>query len=108
MEQPETTSGSGQTGKLSDPVGGYITVRSALPPEQMIHALRSTVSEIDPLLALQQVQPMNEAISNVEAPRRFNTTLIAGFALCALLLALTGKLRPVNPQGYDPQFPEDP
>ena len=90
MEQPETMYGSGQTGKLSDPVGGYITVRSALPPEQMIHTLRSTVSEIDPLLALQQVQPMNEAISNVEAPRRFNTSLIAGFALGALLLALTG------------------
>jgi hypothetical protein len=90
MEQPETTYGSGQTGKLSDPVGGYITVRSALPGEQMIHTLRSTVSEIDPLLALQQVQPMHEAISNVEAPRRFNTSLIAGFALGALLLALTG------------------
>jgi len=56
----------------------------------MIHTLRSTVSEIDPLLALQQVQPMNEAISNVEAPRRFNTSFIAGFALGALLLALTG------------------
>jgi len=90
MEQPETTYGSAPSEKLSDPVGGYITVRSALPPEQMIHTLRSTVSEIDPLLALQQVQPMNEAISNVEAPRRFNTSLIAGFALGALLLALTG------------------
>jgi putative ABC transport system permease protein len=90
MEQPETTDGSGQTAKLSDPVGAYITVRSALPPEQMVHTLRSTVSEIDPLLALQPVQPMNEAISNVEAPRRFNTSLVAGFALGALLLALTG------------------
>jgi ABC-type antimicrobial peptide transport system permease subunit len=56
----------------------------------MIHTLRSTVSEIDPLLSLQQLQPMNEAISNVEAPRRFNTSLIASFALGALLLALTG------------------
>ena len=90
MEQPETIYGSGQTGKLTGPVGGYITVRSALPPEQMIHTLRSTVSEIDPLLALQQVQPMNDAISNVEVPRRFNTSLIAGFAVGALLLALTG------------------
>jgi predicted permease len=90
LEQPETIYGTGQTGKLSDPAGGYITVRSALPTEQMIHTLRSTVSEIDPLLALQQVQPMYDAISNVEAPRRFNTSLIAGFAFGALLLALTG------------------
>ena len=48
------------------------------------------MAEIDPLLAVQQVQPMNDVISNVEAPRRFNTDLITAFALCALLLAITG------------------
>ena len=77
-------------GQLTDPAGGYITLRSALPPEQMTQTLRSAVAEIDPLLALQQVQPMNDVISNVEAPRRFNTDLITAFALGALLLAITG------------------
>jgi predicted permease len=72
------------------PAGGYITVRSAFPPVEMVHTLRSTVAEIDPLLALEQVQPMTEAIANVEAPRRFNTGLIAAFALGALLLAVIG------------------
>jgi predicted permease len=90
MEQPDILYGSDHTGKLAGPAGGYITVRSALPPEQMVHTLRSTVAEIDPLLALEQVQPMTEAIANVEAPRRFNTGLISAFALSALLLALTG------------------
>jgi putative ABC transport system permease protein len=90
MEQPDILYGSDHTGKLAGPAGGYITVRSALPPEQMVHTLRSTVAEIDPLLALEQVQPMTEAIANVEAPRRFNTGLISAFALGALLLALTG------------------
>jgi ABC-type antimicrobial peptide transport system permease subunit len=52
--------------------------------------LRSTIAEIDPLLALQQVKPMDDVISNVEAPRRFNTGLITAFALGALLLAITG------------------
>jgi ABC-type antimicrobial peptide transport system permease subunit len=33
---------------------------------------------------------MSEAIANIEAPRRFNTTLITSFALGALLLAITG------------------
>jgi putative ABC transport system permease protein len=33
---------------------------------------------------------MNDVISNVEAPRRFNTDLITAFALGALLLAITG------------------
>jgi putative ABC transport system permease protein len=90
MEQADILYFSDNTGKLADPAGAFITVRSALPPEQLVHTLRSTVAEIDPLLALEQVQPMTEAIANVEAPRRFNTGLISAFALGALLLALTG------------------
>jgi len=43
--------------------------------------LRATIAEIDPLLALRQVQPMDAVISNVQAPRRFNTDLITAFAL---------------------------
>jgi ABC-type antimicrobial peptide transport system permease subunit len=39
---------------------------------------------------LQQVEPMNEALANIEAPRRFNTDLITAFAAGALLLAITG------------------
>jgi ABC-type antimicrobial peptide transport system permease subunit len=66
-------------------MGGYITLRSQEPPEQMVQILRSTVAEIDPLLALQQVQPMTEALSNVEAPRRLNTALIAAFASGSVL-----------------------
>jgi predicted permease len=77
-------------GKLASPAGGYIAVRSALPPGNMAETLRATVAEYDPLLALQQVQPMSEVIANVEAPRRFNTDLITAFAIGALLLAITG------------------
>jgi len=88
-QQPATLYGSAVR-KVTDLTGGYIIVRSALPPEQMIQTLRSTVAEIDPLLALQQVQPMDDVISNVETPRRFNTALITAFAVGALLLAITG------------------
>ncbi|MGZ4731799.1 MAG: FtsX-like permease family protein [Terriglobales bacterium] len=56
----------------------------------MTQTLRSATAEIDPLLALQQVQPMKNVISSAEAPRRFNTDLITVFALGALLLAITG------------------
>jgi ABC-type antimicrobial peptide transport system permease subunit len=56
----------------------------------MTQTLRSTIAEIDPLLALQQVQPMSDTVSNIEAPRRFNTDLITAFAVGALLLAITG------------------
>jgi predicted permease len=88
MEQPIT--GTKTLENLSGPTSGYITMRSALDPEHMIQTLRSTIAEIDPLLALQDVRPLDAAISEVEAPRHFNTSLITAFAGGALLLAITG------------------
>jgi putative ABC transport system permease protein len=90
MSQPATLYGSGTPGNLSGPPSGYISMRSALDPEHMIQTLRSTIAEIDPLLALQEVRPLTDAISQIEKPRRFNTDLITAFAVCALLLAITG------------------
>jgi predicted permease len=70
--------------------GGYIVLRSSLPPEQMQNALRATVRSIDSQLPLTQVQTMEQAVSESEAPRRFNTVLIGSFALAAVLLAVLG------------------
>ena len=89
LEQPAIIEGSGATGMLNLS-SGWIALRSTLPPAQMIHTLRSVVASIDPRLALDPVQPMADAISSVEAPRRFNTGLISAFALAALLLAAMG------------------
>ncbi len=88
--QPAILEGPNAAGTLAFPEGGYIAVRSALPAEAMFETLRTTVAEIDPQLALRHMQTMNDVISDVEAPRRFNTVLITGFALGALLLAMTG------------------
>jgi predicted permease len=90
MNQPATLYGSGTPGNLSGPPSGYITMRMAVDPEHMIQTLRSTIAEIDPLLALQDVRPLTDAISQIEAPRHFNTNLITAFAGGALLLAITG------------------
>src|SRR5258707_10013129 len=65
-------------------------MRSALDPEYMIQTFRSTIAEIDPLLALQEVRPVTDAVAAMEAPRHFNTDLLTAFALGALLLAITG------------------
>jgi predicted lysophospholipase L1 biosynthesis ABC-type transport system permease subunit len=88
--QPATLYGPHFNGTLTGAAGGYITFRSALPPEQEVHMLRTTVAEVDPLLVLDQPQPMTEVVANEEAPRRFNTDLITTFAFTALLLAVTG------------------
>jgi putative ABC transport system permease protein len=88
--QPAILYGQNSSLKLSESAGGYIILRSALPPERMIHSLEETVAGIDPMLPLQHIRPMNDLVADSEAPRRFNTDLIAGFALGALGLAVTG------------------
>jgi putative ABC transport system permease protein len=70
--------------------GGFIAVRTAMAPEQTENALTATVRSMDPQLPLNQVQTMEHAISDSEAPRRFNTALISSFAVAAVLLAVLG------------------
>jgi putative ABC transport system permease protein len=89
-QQAPALYGATPSGSRTQASAGYITLRSTLPAEQMTQTLRSAVAGVDPLLPLQQVQPMGQVISNVEAPRRFNTVLIAAFAMGAILLAATG------------------
>lgn len=69
---------------------GYIAVRSSMQPEQMENQLRNMVHSMDPQLPLAQVQSMERTVSDSEAPRRFNTALIASFAIAAVLLAALG------------------
>jgi putative ABC transport system permease protein len=90
VEQYETS--LGPLGAPTDIVGagGYIAFRTSLPPEKMENAIRSTVRSLDPQLALAQVQTMEQAVSDSEAPRRFNTAVIAAFAGAAVLLAVLG------------------
>jgi len=69
---------------------GFIAVRTAIPPEQMENAVRAAVRSIDLQLPLAQVQTMEDAVSETEAPRRFNTAVISTFAIAAVLLAALG------------------
>jgi putative ABC transport system permease protein len=76
----------------SDVFGNYgsIVLRTAIPPEQMENALRSTVSLIDSQLPLTQVQTMDQTVADSEGPRRFNTAVVSVFAGAAQLLAVLG------------------
>jgi len=69
---------------------GYLALRTEMPPEQEASALITTVHSVDPQLALDQVRSMEQAVSESEAPRRFNTALISAFAIAAVLLAALG------------------
>lgn len=69
---------------------GYLTLRTEMPPQQEVSALNATVHSVDPQLALDHVRSMEQAVSESEAPRRFNTALISAFAIAAVLLAALG------------------
>jgi len=70
--------------------GGYIAVRSVLPPKSLASAIRSTLHAIDPNLAVGDIQTMGELVSEASARRRFQTSLLTVFAAIALFLALVG------------------
>jgi predicted permease len=70
--------------------GGAIVLRTTLGPEQSIDDLTAVVRQIDPQLPLINVRSMDRAVSEAEAPRRFNAALISSFAAAAVLLAFLG------------------
>jgi predicted permease len=88
--QPAILYGSASPQARVTPAGGYIVVRAAMPPDEIVGTVRRTVARIDPLLALNQAHSMQDVVSTTEAPRRIMTELVCTFAVSALLLALTG------------------
>jgi len=69
---------------------GFIVLRTSLPPEQMQNSMIATFRSVDPQLPLTQMQTLEDAVAESEAPRRFNTGLISTFAAAAVLLAILG------------------
>jgi predicted permease len=90
VAQLEASIGSLATPSDLNGNGCFIVLRSNLPPEQIENSLRATVHTIDPQLPLTQLQTMEQAVSDTEAPRSFNTAIISGFAGIAVLLAILG------------------
>jgi putative ABC transport system permease protein len=74
------------------PRSGQVTVlvQTRSDPAALTGALRQTIREIDPVLAVYQVQPMTDVIATAVATPRFSTLLLSTFAGVALLLAAVG------------------
>ena len=68
----------------------YITVRSLLPGDVVVAQIRDVVRSIDPSLAVADVHMMHDLVSQAEARRRFQTTLLTVFSGIAMLLAIVG------------------
>ncbi|MDQ3254626.1 MAG: FtsX-like permease family protein, partial [Acidobacteriota bacterium] len=70
----------------------YLMIRTttAVPPASVIGSVRSAVVTVDPKLEAANFQTMDQVVSETVAQPRFYTTLLATFALLALVLAGVG------------------
>ncbi len=67
-----------------------LLVRPNGEPTSVIATVRHAVRQLDPALALQQVRPLQDWLTESVAPTRLTTRLAAIFAVGALLLAAVG------------------
>ena len=67
-----------------------LIVRTKMNPASAVEEIREAVWSVDPDLAIPQQKTLKTILASNEAPRRYQTSLIALFALCAVLLAMLG------------------
>ena len=70
--------------------GVYLTVRSTLPQDAVVSAIRAVVRSIDPGIAISDIHVMSDLATQATAPRRFQTMLLTLFSAIALFLAVVG------------------
>jgi putative ABC transport system permease protein len=76
------------TQQLQNPLS--FVVRSQLPPEAIVAAIRRQVGSVDKDLAITQVTTLSDLLRASTAEPRLRTTLLSSFAGIALLLAALG------------------
>jgi predicted permease len=67
-----------------------IVVRTTADAASAVPAMRAAVREVDPTLAVRNVRTLEEIVGMSLASRRFSLSLISGFAVLALVLAVVG------------------
>jgi|SRR5687767_1695621 len=71
-------------------VAGRWALRTAGDPNRLVPAMRQAVKDLDPLLAISEVQPMSVLVDRAKGPTRFALVLIGVFAFIAVVLATVG------------------
>jgi ABC-type antimicrobial peptide transport system permease subunit len=67
-----------------------IVIRATGDPVALVNAVNNIVHQLDPLLAVANLNTMDEIVAATESSRRFNTVILTSFAGIALLLSLLG------------------
>lgn len=68
----------------------FTAVRTSVEPESLVSSIRDVVSGLDQGVAMARVRPMEDLVSSSLASDRFVTSLLGGFAVVALILAVVG------------------
>lgn len=74
----------------TEPYSMYVFVRTAAAPDAVIAPVRQAVWSLDPQLAIALPRTIQDVMAASVAEERFRTTLVAGFAATAMLLAALG------------------
>ena len=69
---------------------GHLVVRSSVDPASLAPALRKTLRDVDPSLAVNEIRTLREEYTSSIADRRARLIPAAGFALLAIAVALVG------------------
>ena len=72
------------------PSPAYLTVRAAIPPDQLLASISKIVRGIDPAIALEHAGTMRQLVDEATSRRRFQTIVLTVFAGTAVFLALVG------------------
>jgi predicted permease len=75
---------------VQSPSGLFMVLRTPGEPASLGPAVRRTVAELDPALAIESMRTMNEVFGKSLARERFLTTLLLVFAGVGLALAVVG------------------
>jgi serine phosphatase RsbU (regulator of sigma subunit) len=67
-----------------------VVVRSEQPADQVIAAVRRTIRQVDPTLAVGEVRTMNDALGDTLLLERLSSLVMTFFAMAALLMATLG------------------
>jgi ABC-type antimicrobial peptide transport system permease subunit len=71
-------------------LGNLVVIRSARDPKSLVSSVRGALRAIDPSQPISNIRTMDEMLSGLVAQRRFSATLVASFAVLALVLATIG------------------
>jgi putative ABC transport system permease protein len=74
----------------SGDVAMTVVVHTTGDPASTGPELKAIVKSLDPQVAVQHVEPLEAAVSEMTSQRRLNTILLGGFAVVATVLALVG------------------